>query len=469
MATNPSHNRLGLWLLGMLGLGGAVLRLSPFFRRDGTLGWPVDYDEGVYTTAAALLWRGVLPYRDYFFAHPPGIAMLLAPLVGWLNPDVMLIAGRWFMALCGVASLVLIAQVVQRAHRWPAAILAASLYVAWPEAVVAERSVLLEPVLNLLGVCVAFTWLADRPRVVCTGVLLGLMITVKVWGLFWLFGVLVSARSRREASLVFAATVVTAALFIAPFAVAAPKTVIEDTVFFHLLRPPDGDASTWVRLREMFVTHAPRGFLALLGTFISIRWVGHRSERLALMVVGLLVAAFLGAAAFWSSYDAHLALPLSLAAGFGFGRVTASLQQSTQWRVLGALSVLGIAPGVNHVVSMRATRDLAQQQRAERVKALGVPACVFEPADALLAGALPAGQMVDSYGFMLMAAQRDGQRYESATAAFANAESQVAAKGALESCDVIVIGPRGDWQFSASRAWLDERFVLLGDGVFQKR
>ena len=40
------------------------------------MGYPMDYDEGVYSSAAPLLLRGDLPYRDFIFVHPPGSLLL---------------------------------------------------------------------------------------------------------------------------------------------------------------------------------------------------------------------------------------------------------------------------------------------------------------------------------------------------------------------------------------------------------
>ena len=41
--------------------GGLLLRLVPLLRAGGPLAMPVDYDEAVYFSASALLFKGVLP------------------------------------------------------------------------------------------------------------------------------------------------------------------------------------------------------------------------------------------------------------------------------------------------------------------------------------------------------------------------------------------------------------------------
>jgi len=71
----------GLLGIDHLALIGVVL-LSAFLRM-GYLGaasaWH-DYDEGVHLTAALMSNRGLTPYKEFFFAHPPLIIYILSPL-----------------------------------------------------------------------------------------------------------------------------------------------------------------------------------------------------------------------------------------------------------------------------------------------------------------------------------------------------------------------------------------------------
>ncbi len=59
----------------------ATVRLWPLLTRQ-MLGGVLEYDDGVYYNAAAHLAGGALPYRDFVFLQPPGITLLLAPVVG---------------------------------------------------------------------------------------------------------------------------------------------------------------------------------------------------------------------------------------------------------------------------------------------------------------------------------------------------------------------------------------------------
>ncbi|MEO8382954.1 MAG: hypothetical protein ABI779_25075 [Acidobacteriota bacterium] len=56
-----------------IAVGGLVLRLVSLLAVGGPLASPSSYDDGVYYSASALLFRGVLPYRDFVFVHPPGL------------------------------------------------------------------------------------------------------------------------------------------------------------------------------------------------------------------------------------------------------------------------------------------------------------------------------------------------------------------------------------------------------------
>jgi len=470
MSLPATSLRLRRGPLGLLAicLGALVLRLSPFFRHDGPLGWPIDYDEGVYTAATLLLTRGLLPYRDFFFAHPPGVIVLLAPVIGFFAPATAMSVARIAIACCSAVTVYALGRTVARQVGWPSALFAAALYASWPHAVVAERAVMLEPLLNLFGIAAAWSWLGqkDESRVGRTGVLLGLMLTVKWWAAAWLVAALLTAPNRARALALLATTLATFGVVALPFVLFAPAAFFEQTLLFHLVRPPDGDLETGVRLRELFLNDAPRGLIALAAAALAARQWRERPSRFALTVCVLLLAAFLLAAAFWNSYVAHLALPLCLASGLGLGR-TLPHRGVTGW-LIAALSLACVVPGLQHVLSLRHLRDPAQQQRAKALERHAKPACSFEVADVLLANQLPANKLIDSYGAMLFEATKGGRRYAHASLAFADDEAQRAAQIALFPCEIVVLGPRGDDQFSASLHWQQSHLEPLGGGVFRK-
>ncbi len=89
--------RLGVPVFALLVLLLAlVARLAQLDATAGSSG--ANHDEGVYASAAHLLLRGVLPYRDYVHVHPPASVLIFSPAMllessAWGDPAALL-AGR---------------------------------------------------------------------------------------------------------------------------------------------------------------------------------------------------------------------------------------------------------------------------------------------------------------------------------------------------------------------------------------
>ena len=160
-------------LLGLLLLGWA-LRLLPFLWYD------MDYDEGVDYTVAALFVRGIWPYRDTVFVHPPGLIYALSP-IAWLPPDSGWLVARLAMTMLGAANLYLLARLSARSLGSSAGYLTALCYAIYPEAASSERRILLEP---LLSFCVLGLLSTQNFKAAWWG---GCALCVKLWGLIWLF------------------------------------------------------------------------------------------------------------------------------------------------------------------------------------------------------------------------------------------------------------------------------------------
>ena len=159
-------------------------RLTPVLRGGGLRG-VLAYDDGVYYSASDALLSGRLPYRDYLLLHPPGITLVLAPFaaLGRLTSDpVGFAAARLAFMGLGAVSAVLVWWVARRVT--PRAGLAAGLfYAVWQPASYAERTTLLEPLVNL-GLLASLALLApgaSRRRVAAAGVVLGLAVAAKAW------------------------------------------------------------------------------------------------------------------------------------------------------------------------------------------------------------------------------------------------------------------------------------------------
>ncbi|RKG73290.1 glycosyltransferase 87 family protein [Corallococcus terminator] len=482
----PRSWRDGLpWPLVLVALGAWVLRALAFFHRTGPLGYPMDYDEGVYFSAASLLLRGDLPYRDFIFVHPPGALLLWAPgaaLTLGLDTGAAYGVARYAAATVGALCVFLAGRIAWRAWGPLAGCVAALAYAAYPEAVLVERGTFLEPLLNVLCLGFANLWLASdtssRARRIGAGVLIGLAVSVKLPGGLWLVAALL-ARPWKEtwrdtltlALIAFATFVVV----VAPLAALAPSEFFRDVITFQALRPADGEPDRLVRLHDIF--HERRlgeVVLALVGLgtacvhALRAPTPGRPAARFFATTFVLTVVLFLASRTYWNQYNAHLAASEAVLAGLGASALHAF---SLRWGRVASRAVAGLAlvaaflPGAWH--SFQSSRLQAPDVVAlARYLRTDVPpnACLFsfEPGWALAAGRLPQGAtpVVDVYATMLQDSMSTGDRFEETEEAFTAPEAQQALRVMLESCRFVVLGWRGTWQLTPeSRPWFKQRFI----------
>ncbi|WP_147444531.1 glycosyltransferase 87 family protein, partial [Corallococcus sp. CA031C] len=250
------------WPLVLVALGAFVLRALAFFHPTGPLGYPMDYDEGVYFSAAALLLRGDLPYRDFIFVHPPGSLLLWAPGAALtLGFDAATAYGvtRFAAAAVGALCAFLAGRIAWRAWGPLAGCVAALAYAAYPEAITVERGTFLEPLLNILCLGFANLWLTSdtpsRARRIFAGVLIGLAVSVKLPGGLWLVAALLARpwkESWRDLLTLALIAFATFVVVVAPLAAQAPSEFFRDVIAFQALRPAHGEADRLLRLRDIF-------------------------------------------------------------------------------------------------------------------------------------------------------------------------------------------------------------------------
>jgi alpha-1,2-mannosyltransferase len=243
---------VGLWLLLAVAF---LARLAPVLRGGGLRGI-LAYDDGVYFGAADALLSGRLPYRDFLFLHPPGVLVVLAPFaaLGRLTSDPvgLAVARLAFMAI-GALNAVLVYAVARRAGR-VAGVAAGVMYAMWGPAGYAERTTLLEPLVNL-GVLAALLVLGDvrvasRRRLLVAGAVLGIAMAVKLWAVVPLVVLVVwvvRRSSRSSAATFLSASAVAATAVCLPFFWAAPGRMFRMVVLDQVGRPANG-VSTWQRL-----------------------------------------------------------------------------------------------------------------------------------------------------------------------------------------------------------------------------
>ncbi|MFL5348976.1 MAG: glycosyltransferase family 39 protein [Hyalangium sp.] len=482
--------RRWVWVVALVAVAAGVLRLLPLLRPGGAFAYPVDYDEGVYFSAASLFFRGHWPYRDFVFVHPPGSIWLWGPAAlygSWTSVDSGFALARWMATVCGALSVLLAGRVAMRVWGPVAGIVAALVYATYPEAVLVERGPFLEPLLNLACLAAANAWLAEpragreEPKWLLAGVFFGLAISVKVLGGIWLVAALLARTPWPDwrAHLGLVLTVAgTLALLVGPFALQAPSEFFSQVFLFHAMRPADGDLSQLGRLHELFHERRMVGMgLSLLGLIlVAVRAFRtaeptRPGERLLAVAYILTITAFLSTPSYWSQYNTYLAASESILAGMG---AAALYQWVESWLpslasfVAVLLAVAVVLPTVEYLrggLRLKAPEQVAMGRYIREAVPRSKQLFAFEPHLGLAAGRLPpvipgAPLVVDPYAVMVREGLMSGAAFTQTQEVFRTEASQKTLRELLAKCDFVVVGWRGEMQLSdESKQWLHAHFV----------
>ena len=368
---------LAALVTGLLGAAIATIDVT----RPGALHGVIQYDDGTYYAASAQLLAGRLPYRSFVFVQPPGIAVLLTPVV-WLAHSSAsgLAAARVCTALVAGLNAFLAGAAVR--HRGVAATIVAGGLLAFdPAAFFADRTVLLEPYLVafcLLALLAAFPRgaLAGPRRLALAGALLGCGAAVKVWAVLPLAALccvaLVATRAdgdrrgggwRRGLAPVLGGALIGGSLSYLPFFAAAPGAMWHDVVVAQLDRPPTVHPF-FVSLAVLVGLHglaqsAPRVvsiacaalFAGLLLAGSAVPLLRRRADRLeaaALLSTIAAIAAVLSASEFYDHYAYFPAAfaAVSLGATVPRGRGALARRLTVRARRIAATGALAAAAGL---------------------------------------------------------------------------------------------------------------------------
>lgn len=433
----------------------------------------INYDEGCYFTQGSLLARGFVPYRDFAMAHPPGVALFVAPFTWLGTPSTSLVLCRLAMALVGGANACLVGTIARSKASTSAALGAMAVYAVLPEVASSERQIMIEPLLNLCCLLVAWCWLSDQAgrswprRALQTGVLLGVALCCKSWAVLVIAPIAVTTTPGRrlpELGRVVAAAAGTALALLAPVLLLAPHQFLDQTIRFQLGRPTEG-APFADRLATIF--GASSAGRALPATMVVLAAVAaavltRRLDRLttySLVWFAVLAASFLVAPTYTIQYNAHLGPAVALASVGAFQAVADRRSDAAVHRPalrLGAAGVVAVIVVGVALVAARGIRwmpagrdpegDWTTQVDAALASAAVPPGCVFafEPAWLIPADrwAQPdrAGPLVsDSFGGALSEAVRTGDGDQ----AFLAPAAQAATQAAVDSCDTVLLGVTG--------------------------
>jgi len=343
--------------LAVILVGAFALRIAPDLYAGNLMGI-LEYDDGVHYAAGLALLHGQLPYRDFVLLHPPGVSLLMAPVAGLgelIGQSAAMAVARLGMVAVGLTNAALLARLLRPVSPL-AGLAAATVYAAYPGAIYAERTVLLEPLLNLA--CILAVGALVRGRDGRAGWLLGTAVTVKLFALVYPAAAILWLWSRgepqRAGRLVAWATAAVGTIAV-PFALIAPATFWHDVVMVQLRRPLSGATSSEVRLSDMLglssvlghpasysvVTTATVGlFLALF--LLALRWDDARIWALA--AVGIVVG-FVAASSYFPHYAGFLAPALGALTGLALDQVRRHRPRLLAAAVFGTVLALVVAAG----------------------------------------------------------------------------------------------------------------------------
>jgi hypothetical protein len=457
-----------------------AVRIKPFLYAGNFFLVPVDFDEGVYYGAGVLISKGLMPYRDFDFGHPPGIAWLLS--LWHVSIPLSSVADSFALAKIAFACLgslttIGIYKLGKKWHGTSAGIVASLLYATYPEAIVSERSIFLEPLINA-AVVASFLFLDSmkKPWLV-VGLLLAWAVSVKFTAVIWILPFFClawqSGRIRHVLSLA-AVGALGFGIFLLPWILLDPAKFWEGVIRFQLSRPPDGDVAMSLRLSSILRDqHLAMNLFTLLG-LAAFPWLKESQRKLWVVMTLALVSALvvlLSSKGFWSQYNTLLALPQALLAVFALKPFARWISQ--RW-TLTAVGLFLIAIPLRSAFKSGRARAPGQLHLIEELKKVPPTACIFsfEPGWLIMADHFPArcsGRLVlDTYLVMLMGADRLQRPFPNTAEAFATHEAQVPVLHQIRDANYLIMGERGGYQLN-EQSQLEIQTLFRLDGAILYR
>lgn len=302
-------------LLALLVIGGYARMAELWPQSYGLAQFPYD-DEGVYAGASQLFLQGILPYRDYFFAHPPVAAISYAPALAyhfteWGSPTSFMTA-RYLSVAYSLVTLALIFFIgVRLAGLWGGT-LSGALWALDGRVVEINRKIMLDGPMVLLSCAALLLYLWVRPILTgdgtrpsprntllvlsIAGMLATLSALTKIAGvacllaigadLIWLHFDNLRSRSTLasfRSQLFYLTLGVFAALLVVvvPFLAVAPSNFVRQVLFFQMLRPGDGLIDVPARIADLSATlgNALTLIFAAAGFILVTLWYWRASFR----------------------------------------------------------------------------------------------------------------------------------------------------------------------------------------------
>ncbi|MEO8287435.1 MAG: hypothetical protein ABI670_13500 [Chloroflexota bacterium] len=355
-----SHSRwVVVGALALLLLVGGVARMVELWPQDyGITRFPYD-DEGVYAGAAQLFLQGEIPYRDYFFAHPPIAAISYAPAMlyhftEWGSPTSFMMA-RYLSVFYSLVTLALIFLIAYRLAGLGGGIISGLLWAVDGRVVEINRKIMLEGPLVLLSCAAVLLYLWARPALYrgdtpgpkrpllilgFAGAVAALSALTKIAGLACLLAIVIDMvwihlENRRKITpyssdhlpiplfgrqfaAILLGVLISVAVVLGPFLLLAPSQFVREVLFFQLLRPADGVIDTPARIADLTSTlgNALTPLLAALGFAVLSVWMWFRRTpgpwRIGILWTFFSLLLFTYSRSFYQHYYIQLAAPLAM-------------------------------------------------------------------------------------------------------------------------------------------------------------
>ncbi len=178
-------------------------RLSVIFRHGALRGF-YGYDAAVYFAAGDALIHGRMPYHGFVLLHPPGLMLVLAPFAAlgrWITDSTAFAVADLAFCVLGAVNAVLVVRVGRALGlRLRAAAIGGIFYALWYGSVNTEFLTKLEPLGNAAFLGGLLLTVRSRAvdsareravRAAAGGVLLGAAVSVKIWWIVPVLGVLI--------------------------------------------------------------------------------------------------------------------------------------------------------------------------------------------------------------------------------------------------------------------------------------
>lgn len=355
---------------------GLILRIYQL-ARPGELFGVAWYDDGVYFGSAVRLVHGVLPYKDFVFAQPPGITLLMVPAALLSKAT----GTAWGMAVARILTLlassagVVLGGLLVRHRGVLAVVIACGLLAVYPASVTTTYTIFLEPwvaLFCLAGALAVFDGdrLTDsRRRLIWGGLVFGFAGVIESFAIIPVLVVLLLALPRPRKAAILVGTIAAGFLVpVVPFFALAPRRFYQSVVTAQLVRYGQVRVPVWTRLQYMtglsalhHVSHATIALVTLVlvgfvvvtlaGACLVTRKPPPPIELFGVLSAALVVVGFMLPPGFFFHFPAFLAPWLALALALPASRLLTAarpsakrlgIDEGTRWVAVGVAAVVAL-------------------------------------------------------------------------------------------------------------------------------